>query len=129
MTRPALFLAAALALGACASAPPPEAAPDAAAPEASGVTGVWDYRISTGDTGTFTITGAPGAYEGEMVARGQTLPLSAVMHNGDTLSFSFVFGGGLFVTAAGTVTAGAFDGTVDAGEMGSFSMTATLQAM
>ena len=113
------------ALAGCASSEPAAGAPGSAAE----IVGVWAYTVETGDSGTFTITGAPGTYGGEIVAQGQTVPLSAVTHDGDALAFEFQMGtNGPFVRCAGTVTDGAFDGTADAGSFGSYAMSATRSA-
>lgn len=93
--------------------------------------GVWNYSVASpggGDRGTFTITGAPGAYEGEIIAQGQPISIDDIVLNGRELSFLFRVGNGPLVRCSGTITDRTFDGTADAGGFGSFLMTATRES-
>lgn len=90
--------------------------------------GEWTYAVASpggGDEGTFTITGRPGAYKGEIIAQGEPYPLRFISLDGDALSFQFQVGNGPIVRCNGTLEGGEFNGTANAGPFGTFPMTAT----
>jgi len=92
------------------------------------IVGVWTYAVASpggGDEGTFTITGDPGAYEGEIIAQGQPYPLLLLSLEGTALSFRFQVGSGPVVICTGVLKDGAFNGTANAGQFGAFPMVAT----
>ena len=132
----------ALILVGCAPSVPPAAttpaAPSTPSVEAESssntgveIVGVWTYAVASpggGDEGTFTIAGDPGAYEGEIIAQGEPLPLQTVSLDGSTLSFQFQVGNGPVVICSGDIQDGAFNGTANAGQFGVFPMTATRES-
>ncbi|MEM6328080.1 MAG: hypothetical protein AAF791_13280 [Bacteroidota bacterium] len=92
------------------------------------VLGVWAYNVASpggGDEGTFTITGEPGEYEGEIIAQGDLIPLSDISVSGNELSFQFRVGNGPLVRCAGVVTVDEFKGIANAGSYGAFPMMAS----
>lgn len=122
------LVAVTLPLAGCAtSADASSADSSAQSSPATDIVGLWSYTADSPnqDTGTFSFTGSPGAYEGQILAQGQPLVLSDISLNGSDLSFSFQMPNGPRVRIVGVVTGGTFDGTADAGNYGQFRMTAT----
>ncbi|GAB5535099.1 MAG: hypothetical protein Rubg2KO_13480 [Rubricoccaceae bacterium] len=126
----------ALPLAGCATSTPPTASTPPIEPVAMSdpnvdIVGVWTYTVASpggGDAGTFTITGDPEAYEGEIIAQGQLQSIFSIVHEGTALSFLFQVGNGPVIRCTGVIREGTFEGTAHAGEYGTFPMTATRES-
>lgn len=92
------------------------------------VAGKWSYTTETPqgvNTGDIIITGTPGDYSGtiSISLTGDTNNLSNILVDGDQLSFSFtvvIDGDTLTVEVTATIDGDTFEGTMTAGEGGTF---------
>ena len=105
----------------------PDDAPAGSDPDAVvQVVGTWDFTVDVpggGQSGTFTITGAPGALSGE-ITTDDVQPFTSVTVAGNALTMELTSSETGPVTISGIVTDDAFSGTATLA-FGSFAMTAT----
>ena len=89
--------------------------------------GTWDLTVNTpgGDqTGSFTLTGSGSDLEGSTTIDGETMPMSSVTLEGNSLTFVFTAPDVGDVTVTGIITGDELEGTASLA-MGSFPLTAT----
>ena len=94
------------------------------------VAGTWNYSVEApgnSESSTFTVTGEAGSYEGQIQSQGDTLPLTSITVEGNSLTFSFTIPNGPDVTVTGIIENDELDGTADVGSFGAFPFTATRQ--
>ena len=92
--------------------------------------GTWTFSVETpGETrtGSFTLTGEPGSLSGTLTEGGATRPLTGVVLDGATLTFTYTNPEVGDVLVAGTLSGDEFEGTATVASFGSFPFTATRQ--
>ena len=95
------------------------------------IVGTWTYEVEvagSSQSGTFTITGEPGSFEGSLSAEGETVNMTSVTLSGNALTFVLPPSDGTpEVTVSGIVTDGELEATAEVGSFGAFPFTATRQ--